>query len=305
MKDRKIILFLTIGFLFLITGFLVGKYIDTQSITEKSIMSSNPTFVTRIQNKKSSVIATTEVRVTKVFDGDTVKTETGEKIRYIGINSPEKGEPFSSDATELNKQLVLGKSIGIEYDIQKKDRFGRTLAYVFSDNNLVNIVLVKKGLVVSETIQPNVKYQDKIVDGQKEARDNCLGIWANLCKEEKPETLDERPSCIKIASIHADAAGNDNQNKNGEWVEIKNACSLPISLNGWLLKDNSASNKYQFKNFNLDANKNVLLYSGCNQDSNEKLYWQCPEGKYAIWNNSGDHAFLYNEKGELTADYQY
>lgn len=306
MEKVRFFLFLTIGFLFIGTGFLIGKSEDrTQSIKEKSITRSIATSVIQTQGKRDSVFAKVEVKVVKVFDGDTIQRETGEKIRYLGINTPETGEPFSREATELNKQLVLGKSVSIEYDIQKNDRFGRTLAYVFVDNIFVNRELVKEGLAVSETIPPNVKYQTEILESQKKVRESCVGIWRSLCEKDS-ETLGESSlRCITITSINADAKGNDNQNKNGEWVEIKNSCSISILLDDWLLKDNSASNKYQFKNFSIEAGKTVLLYSGCSQDSRDKLYWQCPEGKYAIWNNSGDHAFLYNDKEELVADYQY
>ena len=76
-------------------------------------------------------------------------------------------------------------------------------------------------------------------------------------------------------------------------------------MKSWLLKDSSASNKYEFKDFTLEALKSVIIYSGCGTDTQDKLYWQCPEGRYAIWNNSGDHAFLYDASGNLVTEYQY
>lgn len=293
MKDKKVFLLFIVGVLFVLVGVFAGRS-SNESIIKKSepiseitqLPVSNPSILGR---KESS-----EVLITKVLDGDTVETSLGEKIRYIGINAPENGEPFSNEATKLNQNMVLGKGVRLELDVQAKDRYGRTLAYVFVGNTFVNLEIVKKGLAVVETIQPNVKYQDKIVKAQKEARENHLGLWHVSSN-----------NCIKIVSINADAKGNDNQNKNGEWAEISSSCSKSISMDGWSLKDSSASNKYQFKNFSLDTGKSVTLYSGCGQDSEDKLYWKCPEEKYAIWNNAGDHAFLYNEKGELVSDYQY
>ena len=76
-------------------------------------------------------------------------------------------------------------------------------------------------------------------------------------------------------------------------------------MDKWLIKDSSASNEYRFKNFSLNANSTVDLYSGCGQDSQAKLYWSCPELKYAIWNNTSDHAYLYAGTGELISDFQY
>ena len=76
-------------------------------------------------------------------------------------------------------------------------------------------------------------------------------------------------------------------------------------MEGWLIKDSSASNKYYFKNYLLSQNSAVKIHSGCGTDSQIDLFWACPEQKYAVWNNSGDHAYLYNQNGELISDYQY
>lgn len=305
MKEIKFFLLLAIGFLLIGIGFFIGRSSNkTESISEKSIIPSITTSIT--QNKKGSVLGKAEVLVTKVFDGDTIEINYKEKIRYIGINAPEKGQPFSSKSLLKNQELVSGKKVRLELDVQTKDRYRRTLAYVFIGDIFVNQEMVKEGLAVSETIQPNVKYQKEILEAQKRARESCIGVWQGLCDKGINEVLGEKSSkCIVIVSINADAKGNDNQNKNGEWIEIKNSCFMSISLDGWLLKDESASNKYMFKHFSLEANGTVFLYSGCGEDSKDKVYWQCPEGKYAIWNNSGDHAFLYNERGQLVADYQY
>lgn len=294
MKNKKIIFLLILGVTFFISGVFIRKYLishDTSLPKNSSILGEHNLLISKNPN-----FAEAEVKISKVLDGDTVEIPSGETIRYIGINSPEKGEPFFEEATKFNESLVLGKSVVLELDAERNDRYRRTLAYVFVSDKLVNLEMVKSGWAVLQTIPPNVKYQDKIVNAQKEAREKCLGMWSDLCDSQ---------ICIKIVSIYADAKGNDNQNKNGEWIEIKNTCSKSVLLNGWFLKDTSASNKYQFNNFGIDAEKNVILYSGCGQDSEDKLYWQCPEGKYAIWNNAGDSAFLYNEKGELVAHYQY
>lgn len=266
---------------------------STQSVESSSIQKEEPKTLDR------------QILITKVIDGDTIQSSTGEEIRYIGINSPEGGEPFSDEALQKNRELVLGRTVELEFDVQKKDRFGRTLAYVFTDQKLVNVELVRVGVAVSQTIAPNVKYQDQIVEAQRQARENCLGIWKGLCDKSSVQGSKSSNSCVKIASINADAPGNDNNNKNGEWIVFKNSCSQTISMQGWLLKDTSASNKYEFKNFSMNLNQEVTLYSGCGQDSQTQLYWKCPEGKYAVWNNAGDHAFLYNDRGELISDYEY
>ncbi len=240
-----------------------------------------------------------QAKVIRILDGDTIEIEGGERVRYLGINAPESGQPFSTEATRENERLVAGRTVSLEFDVQTQDRYQRLLAYVWVGDVLVNEEIVQNGYAVSETIQPNVKYQDIILKAQQEARSACRGLWAGFCSPNK-ET-----SCLKIININADAPGNDNENKNGEWIEIKNSCSQAISMKNWLLKDSSASNKYEFGDFTLEGFKGVIIYSGCGSDTQEKLYWQCPEGQYAIWNNNGDHAFLYDSSGNLISEYQY
>lgn len=303
MRNRIYSLFL-LGLAFLIAGLLIDNTPKSSNkVSQTRITTTNPILGVQQKDKAISQVQQTQFFVSKVIDGDTIELSTGEKIRFIGINAPEKGEPFSKESTELIKKLTLGKNIQLEFDVSQKDRYQRTLAYVYSGENFVNLEIVKNGLAVSETIQPNVSHQDEILNAQKYARENCLGIWQGLCA--KPNVLDSTSNCIKIVSINADAKGDDNKNKNGEWIEVKNSCESSISLNGWILKDTSASNKYQFNNFTLDRGKVVKLYSGCGENTKESLFWQCPERKYAVWNNSSDEAFLYNGKGELVSDYKY
>jgi len=251
-------------------------------------------------SESPAINSTRSAKVARVLDGDTIEIEGGERIRYLGINAPESGQPFSTEATRENERLVAGRVVNLEFDVQTQDRYGRLLAYIWVGNVLINKEIAKNGYAVIETIQPNVKYQDLILKAQEEARTACRGLWAGLCPNGEPGD-----SCIKIVNINADAPGNDNENKNGEWIEIKNACSQAISMKSWLLKDSSASNKYEFTDFTLGGSKSVVIYSGCGTNTQDKLYWQCPEGRYAIWNNTGDHAFLYDASDNLITEYQY
>jgi len=300
-------------------GIWIGRSGTDQSITEKtqqtadiaSNIGDNVVNENKENNLDSSkndegqpiespaINSTRSVKVARVLDGDTIEIEGGERVRYLGINAPESGQPFSTEATRENERLVAGRVVNLEFDVQTQDRYGRLLAYIWVGNMLVNEEIIKNGYAVSETIQPNVKYQDLILKAQEEARTACRGLWAGLCSQ-KPES-----SCIEIVNINADAPGNDNENKNGEWIEIKNTCSQAISMKSWLLKDSSASNKYEFSDFTLEGLKSVIIYSGCGANTQNKLYWQCPEGQYAVWNNTGDHAFLYDASDNLITEYQY
>lgn len=118
-----------------------------------------------------------ELRVTKVIDGDTIVLENGEYVRYIGMDSPEKGRPFYLEATRENKRLVEGRKIRLEYDVERTDRYGRTLAYVYAGDTFINAELVKNGYAMIYTFPPNVKYYKALLALQEEARKGNRGLW--------------------------------------------------------------------------------------------------------------------------------
>lgn len=135
-----------------------------------------------------------DVRVVRVVDGDTVDVDSGATVRYIGIDTPETrrrtsagwiptGDVEGEEAKKANDALVLGKKVRLEHDVQKKDKYGRTLAYVFvRENNrevLVQTELLRRGLAFLYTLPPNVRYVDVFLAAQKEARKNKAGVWAH------------------------------------------------------------------------------------------------------------------------------
>ena len=124
------------------------------------------------------------VLVVRVIDGDTVEIEGGERLRYIGIDTPEiahpsqPGEYFGEEAAEKNRELVLGKKVRLEGDVQDRDGYGRLLRYVWLGDILVNAELVRLGYAYSYTLPPNVKYQEFFLQLEREAREKKLGLWA-------------------------------------------------------------------------------------------------------------------------------
>ena len=101
--------------------------------------------------------------VKKVIDGDTIELVDGTKIRYIGIDTPETVHPskpvefMGKEASNFNKTLVEGQCVHLEYDVERTDKYGRTLAYVYLDTLFVNAELVKQGYAQILTIPPDVR----------------------------------------------------------------------------------------------------------------------------------------------------
>jgi len=132
------------------------------------------------------ILSTTDLRnVERIIDGDTIVLKGGERIRYIGIDTPEMRpeEPYAKEATELNAILVDSREVRLEYDEERIDPFGRTLAYVYVKvwdvEVFVNEYLVQLGYAKVATYPPNVKYRDVFIAAEKVARDKKLGVWGN------------------------------------------------------------------------------------------------------------------------------
>jgi len=128
-------------------------------------------------------------KVVSVSDGDTFSCRYGwtrtETIRLIGIDTPETKHPkkpvqfYGREASNFTKKMLLGKEVGLEYDVQQKDTYGRTLAYVYlEDGRMFNALLVQEGYAQASSYPPNVKYQMMLLGLQKEARANEKGLWS-------------------------------------------------------------------------------------------------------------------------------
>jgi micrococcal nuclease len=127
--------------------------------------------------------------VTKVVDGDTfwVKRSNGkeEKIRLIGVDAPESRKTGNKDVGYYGKEakaylekLLLGKSVRLEYDVSRTDRYKRTLAYAYLQNGtFLNEHLIREGYAMTLTVPPNVKYAERFAKLQAEARQKKKGLW--------------------------------------------------------------------------------------------------------------------------------
>lgn len=132
-----------------------------------------------------------KVTVENVIDGDTIRVTGRHFVRYIGINAPEVGrkegerwiydpEPFAEEAKALNEELVDGKKVRLEYDVVKRDNFGRLLAYVYVGDNLVNGWMISRGYALTYIYPPNLKHANLLVKLQKEAKENDRGFWTEV-----------------------------------------------------------------------------------------------------------------------------
>lgn len=222
--------------------------------------------------------------VALVVDGDTIELADGRRVRYIGVNTPERDQPYYQEATEANRQLVANRQVYLEFDQETFDQYGRTLAYIWVDGMLANREIVARGYANVFTVPPNVRYEAEFRAAEREAREAERGLWAGS------------PVKLKIIHIEADAPGDDRKNPNGEWIEIANEDTQPVQMAGYSLKD-EANHIYTFGDFTVEAGASFRLYSGQGQNSQSELYWGLFDE--SVWNNDSDAAFLRDAQGAL------
>jgi len=124
----------------------------------------------------------TEGVVERIIDGDTIELVGGVKIRYLMVNTPEttggKNECYGSNAVQFNTDLVLGKTVSIDYDVECTDRFDRTLAYVSVGGQEVNSLLIERGYACLLHIAPNGDDRlDEFKDLETSAKQANRGLW--------------------------------------------------------------------------------------------------------------------------------
>lgn len=122
--------------------------------------------------------------VVRVIDGDTLELDGGERVRLIGVDTPESVDPrrpveyFGKEASAFTRRLAEGKRARLAYDQEGSDRYGRTLAYVYlEDGTFLNAEIIRQGYGHAYTRFP-FRYADEFRAYEREARENNRGLWA-------------------------------------------------------------------------------------------------------------------------------
>lgn len=141
----------------------------------------------------------TPARVVSIADGDTIHVlfnGKNERVRMIGVNTPEiahpelgiKEQPYGQAAQKYTTSALKGRKVFLEFDVEKRDKYGRLLAYVWLEKpastrepevrkKMFNAILLQNGYAQVMTVPPNVKYADLFVKLQREARNQNKGLW--------------------------------------------------------------------------------------------------------------------------------
>jgi len=120
----------------------------------------------------------------RVVDGDTLELDGGERVRLIGVDTPETVDPrrpvqyFGKEASAFTRRMAEGQTVRLEYDQDTRDRYDRTLAYVYLQNGtFLNAEIIRQGYGHAYTRFP-FRYQEQFLALEREAREQSRGLWA-------------------------------------------------------------------------------------------------------------------------------
>jgi endonuclease YncB( thermonuclease family) len=232
MKILNILIFLLIFNTFILLGYLVSEMKTTGNVVLEKIITN----------------------MTRAIDGDTIVIAEGTHVRLLGINTPEKKNPGYEEARDF-----LAKYEGklIEVEDRGKDKYERTLGYIYYSNKLINSEILVRGLATLYVYEKDENY-NKLKDAEEQARDNNIGLWKKSSNY----------GCIKLIRLQYNEG--EKRCTNNEQLILQNNCN---TLN-IILKD--------------DANhiENIVINPG-----NYIENFSC------VWNDAGDSLYIRDEQG--------
>ena len=267
------------------------------------------------------------VEVVRVVDGDTYEVEFPdghtENVRLLGVDTPEvhventpdefEGIPTTQDgkdwlrdwghkASEYARTQVAGETVTIKTDdrADRRGSYGRLLVYVYTDDRKsVNEMLIEQGY--ARMYDSEFSQRSEFASDEQTAQENHVGLWNYEAPEDGGDGDSGSSSQLVVSNIHADAAGNDHDNLNEEYITFTNKGDDELTLTSWTIED-AVNHEYSVPEFTLGAHESVTLYTGSGTNSASKLYWGSGS---AIWNNTGDTIIVTTSSGETVIQKEY
>lgn len=184
-QQKSTIWFAVITLLLAVSSIFTSNSLSNSDLSDITKAIEEVTEVVIFQQNTNTSSSSQQAKVVRVIDGDTIVLESGEKVRYIGIDAPEIHHPqqgvecFGTQAFERNKALVEGKIVNLEKDVSETDKYGRLLRYVWLENTLINESLILEGYAVASSYPPDIKNQHALDQAERIARENNQGLWSS------------------------------------------------------------------------------------------------------------------------------
>jgi len=231
--------------------------------------------------------------VKSVYDGDTVTLATGDKIRLRWVNTPELRplEAYGLEAREATERFVRNVKVRLIMESENpRDSYGRVLAGIETDSGNLSLHLIEAGVAHLFIIPPDDTDLKPFLTAQSKARAANRGIWST----------ERYQGTMHITSFHANAAGDDYQNVNGEYLRVCNITAEPVNLDGYRMTDVSGKS-WPLPAIVIPAGHTVKVHSGqgehqMNASKQLEIYLG---SSTPIWNNKRDKAVLYDRFGRV------
>lgn len=131
-----------------------------------------------------------DVRFLHAIDGDSIQVVMNARtheVRLIGIDAPEHGQEYSAQSRAALLKMCYGQSMRLEFDAERKDRYGRLLAYAYCGKGMVNEELVRAGLALAYPVKPNTRYASRLKKAEDAARSRRMGFWLRGGLKQTPQ----------------------------------------------------------------------------------------------------------------------
>ena len=223
------------------------KYLSPYLIVSVVCFAASPALAL-VENTCASLPSATDydasATVSHVYDGDTLKLSNGDKIRLIGINTPELGrkdkavEPFAVAAKNTLKALLKSnQSINLLYGKEKKDHYGRYLAHGFlADGENIQATLLNRGLARTIALPPNTRFSACYLQQELTARCNKVGLWKNT-EALQAKKLNKNHAGFQLVEGTVKHIKTD---KRGIWLNIDDKVTVGIRPGNQSLFDDKA-----------------------------------------------------------------
>ena len=234
-------------------------------------------------------------QVDRVSDGDSlvlVIDGRATEVRLQGINAPERDECLGTASKQRLEDLVDSGSVAVAAD--GFDQFDRLLGIVTVDGLPVNVTQVLEGLAIPLATDSPV--DDLVLAAEARARESRVGIW-------DPAACGSGPlAAMSILSVDYNPPGRDEENLDAERVVIRNDEESIVSLDGWVLRDESTANRFSFpRGTSIAPGSELEIVVGCTAAAN-RVTW-CNDRP--VWNNGGDTALLIDDQGRIVDLFRY
>jgi endonuclease YncB( thermonuclease family) len=245
--------------------------------------------------------------VTSVTDGDTMDVlidGVDTTVRLLGINAPELDECWGDEAGSALTGLVLGKQVLLVAGDEDVDSFGRALRFVYveegDDVEFVNATLVAEGDAVA--LQDGNEYATSMKASEARAFQSGKGMWGTFACGDAEGVKADRP-VVRVSELNYDPAGPDDDALGDEYVTIVNEGYGRVSISGWVLRDESSTNRLTFPSGTvLAVGESITVVTGCEGGPANAIRW-CSDTP--VWSNDGDTAIVLDTLGNAVIWFTY